>query len=41
MKAKVIFDDFYALSANNCTRELDIKKKFLGDEWFQSMQTTL
>lgn len=45
MKADVIFDEdfanFYALSVNNCTRELNVLKRFLGDEWFQSMQNTL
>ena len=45
MKTDKIFDEdfanYYSLVLNGCTKELEILRKFLGDEWMQVMEQEL
>ena len=45
MRTEKIFDEdfanYYCLVLNGCTKELDILRKFLGDEWMLSMEQEL
>lgn len=45
MKIDKIFDEdfanYYTLVLNGCTNELEILRKFLGDEWMQAMEQEL
>ena len=45
MRTDRIFDEdfanYYSLVLNGCTKELGILRKFLGEEWMQSMEQEL
>lgn len=45
MRTDRIFDEdfanYYSLVLNGCTKELEILRKFLGEEWMQSMEEEL